>query len=136
MLISAITGLQILLGFIFSLHASIVSAHNPILSLLELPNVDFNPDLDPAFHCNADPRGSGSATMAVTAADPILSSVGFYDERCCAVCLQAGTTAAAAAATAAGAAGEQQQLCVLHAWPAGTGPSILQVLIDIEGPLS
>jgi hypothetical protein len=47
------------------------------------------------------------------------------------LCLQAGATAAAAAAaaTAAGAAGEQQQLCVLHAWPAGTGPSILQVWI-------
>jgi hypothetical protein len=39
---SATTDLQILLGFIFSLHASTVSAHNPILSLLKLGMLTLN----------------------------------------------------------------------------------------------
>ncbi len=42
-------------GCIFSLHASILSAHNPIFESLKARNVDFKPVPDLAFHSNADP---------------------------------------------------------------------------------
>ncbi len=51
------TGLQTLQGIILSLHASIVSVHDPPrlhFTPLNLLNSDFYADPNPVFHSNAD----------------------------------------------------------------------------------